>query len=189
MDLCGTVILQNTTRDFVAYLNLSTPQKLLRWFALGRMCGTMQRFGVRDLSRTLLVRCLSGFTREDLYFAAEQYVQYRLSTSANMNILSIIKQEKVNNSQVYLATASLDPIATAVKHALCLDGAVSSILKYNENQVCCGGLQFDCTGRKWSVLTEYVPKLNEAFVVVYTDNTEDVDLKEAADEFYFVVAG
>ena len=70
---------------------------------------------------------------------------------------------------MYLATATLDPIADAVVKELGLTDMVCSRLEYNRDGICTGRLALDLSGRKWHSLSQLIPS-HDRELVVYTDN-------------------
>jgi phosphoserine phosphatase len=187
VDLCGTLILENTTREFVRNLQLSLSATLLRAFALSRVAAILSTFAGRDLVRPLLVRCLRGHSKPGLEAAARGYVHRALAEKNNHRVLLAIHEAKLERRQVYLATASLAAIAIAVVQELQLDGYVASDLTYQADDICTGQLAIDSTGHKWNLLLSRFPGLRDAHMTVMTDNPEDDDLMRHASVAYRIV--
>jgi len=85
-----------------------------------------------------------------------------------------------------LATASLDPVASAVVYELGLTGMVCSWLSYDSRDRCQGRLRSDALGRKWQLLSRAVGPQYLVPMEVYTDNIEDVDLILHAERVFFL---
>jgi phosphoserine phosphatase len=189
VDLCGTLILENTTREFVRRLRLSPGATLLRAFALSRVAAILSNLSGRDLVRPLLIRCLRGHSKPDVEAAARDYVHRALAEKNNHRVLLEIHEAKLEHRQVYLATASLAAIAVAVVQELQLDGYVASDLAYRADDICTGQLALDSTSNKWNLLLSRFPVLRDAHMTVVTDNPEDDDLMRHASVAYRVVGG
>jgi phosphoserine phosphatase len=189
IDLCGTLILENTTREFLRSLRLSLRGTLLRGFALSRVAAILGNLADYDLSRPLLIRCLRGLSKSCIEAAARDYVHRALAERNNHHLLVEIQRAKLEHRQVYLATASLAPIAISVVHELQLDGYVASDLAYQMDDICTGQLALDSTGNKWDLLLSRFPEFRDADMTVITDNTEDEDLMQHASIAYRVIGG
>jgi phosphoserine phosphatase len=189
VDLCGTLILENTTREFVRSLRLSLSATLLRWFALSRIAAISGNLAGCDLSRPLLIRCFRGHSKPDIEAAARDYVHRALAERSNHQLLLEIQKAKLEHCQVYLATASLAAIAIAVVHELQLDGYIASELAYQAHDICTGQLALDATGNKWNLLRSRFPEFRDAHITVFTDNPEDDDLMRHASAAYRVIEG
>ena len=163
VDLCGTIIVENTTNAF-----------LDRWLLKQGWRHTLRRLlgGKRPVS----VLALRGIPKAHLYEQAELYVENRLSTLFNPAPLDAIRQAQRRGTPVYLATASLDPIAAAVAKQLRLNGVVCSRLGYDRRGRCTGLFASDVTGRKLQHLRRIIPENLLRNATVYTDNREDLDL-------------
>ena len=90
VDLCGTLILENTTREFVRSLRLSLRATLLRAFALSRLAAILSNLAGRDLVRPLLIRCLRGHSKSGVESAARAYVHRALAEKPNHRVLSTL---------------------------------------------------------------------------------------------------
>lgn len=187
VDLCGTLILENTTREFVRSLRLSLNATLLRAFALSRVAAKLSECAGRDLVRPLLIRCLRGQSKSNIEAAARDYVHRALAQKNNDRVLLKIHEAKLEHRQVYLATASLAAIASAVVQELQLDGYVASDLAYQPDDTCTGQLALDSTGTKWNLLLSRFPFLRDVRMTVVTDNPEDADLMQHASVAYRII--
>jgi hypothetical protein len=51
---------------------------------------------------------------------------------------------------------------------------------------CTGRLSMDVTGIKWRTLCDQFPEIESAEITVYTDNSEDADLMDAATSLHYL---
>jgi|SRR6185437_1556906 len=185
VDLCGTLICEDTTREFLRRLPLGGWRYLMRAAGFSSWASVLGRIMRRDLSRGLLVFALRGLSRGFLQAHAETYAQDRLTFARNSIVEKAIVEARSGHIPIYLATATLDPVADAVVQQLGLEGCVCSLLEYDSRQLCTGRFAVDITGRKWSRLCELFP-LGICSATVYTDNLDDIDLIQRADKVFFL---
>lgn len=173
IDLCGTLIAENTTNGFVdTWLDLSKWRRRLRALSRGK--------------RPVSVLALRGFTRKGLESEAESYVRDRLANCANPVVLDAIRAAQNQGSRVYLATASLDCIAIAVQSQLRLDGLVTARLGYDRSSRCTGFFAADTTGHKLQHLHTLLTEEELRRATLFTDNREDLDLlRNTANPYFF----
>lgn len=173
VDLCGTLIAENTTNGFIdRWLELSTWRRRVR-SALG---------GKRIVS----VAALRGLTRRYLEEEAAKYVRDRLANHSNPLVLEAVRSAQSRGSAVYLATASLDCIANAVREQLRLDGVVTARLGYDRRDRCTGFFAVDTTGRKLRHLGRILSEDALRQATVYTDNREDLELLRTVAHPHFL---
>jgi len=185
IDLCGTLILENTTRGFTAWLSSRGRNRLFANIGLSRFSSGFGNVLNVDVARRLQILAMKGLHKSFLYTEAHSYVVDRLAKSANSEVLRAIEQTKQDGYPIYLATASLDPIAYAVTHLLRLDGVVCSRLHYRTDGVCTGRLAEDLLGDKWARLSLLLPRHPQDFIL-WTDNAEDSDLMAEASRIHFL---
>lgn len=188
VDLCGTLIREDTTRGFIRSLGLTGWRSILVRAAnlpsLRRACNLLRY----DLARKLLVAALRGFPKDFLESAATEYAAAALEELGRPRVLEAIRAALAAGQPVYLATATLDPVAAAVTSRLGLTGMVSSELAYDSAGRCTGRLALDRTGCKWAGLQRMNPSLGAGKMTFYTDNSEDLDLMSRASEVHFIGA-
>jgi phosphoserine phosphatase len=186
VDLCGTLILENTTHGLFGALPFS-PQIALRtrlWKSrLGHLVNSIVG---KDVAREELMRSLRGWPREALEGYAKTYVHDVLERKTSPLVRRGLADAREEGALIYLATSSLEPIAAAIVEAFSLDGYVASTLEFDPGGRCTGKLASDITGIKWSKLRERFPAIQDAEITVYTDNPEDTDLKDIACHFHFM---
>lgn len=186
VDLCGTLVRENTTHGFLHSLPLVPWRKVVVQAALSRVGGAIcSRIGV-DARGAILVPALRGLSRDFLYDCGEKYVREVLNRRGNRAVLDSVIAARDVGTKVILATASLDPIAAAFANALHLDGVVSTQLAYGENGRCLGHIARDTTGTKLKYVRDLVGDIDRRQFEVYTDNPEDTDLMQAAHKVYFI---
>jgi phosphoserine phosphatase len=185
VDLCGTLISENTTRGFIRWISAKGERRFCAKLGLSRGVSWIDSRAGSDIGRRLQVFSTKGLSRELLYVEGAKYVRERLRTHANPRVLAAIHEAQAQGACVYLATASLDPIAYAVRVELGLTDVVCSHLLYNHDGICAGKLVVDTLGRKWSFLSPLVAA-DDGELVVYTDNPEDEDLMAKAARVYFL---
>jgi phosphoserine phosphatase len=186
VDLCGTLVKENTTRGFVEWLPVRGWRRAVAKLGLSHVVSRLSARIGWDISRKLLIFSLRGLTRDYLYAEAGRYVHMSLTRLSNAEVVSAVLKAKRNGNVVYLTTASLDPIAWAVVSQLQLDGLISSCLKYDRAGKCVGILEVDVTGNKWLHAWSTIPRDKMNGFTVYTDNPEDTDLIRHSTATYFV---
>ena len=185
IDICGTLVKENTTHAFIKFISLSWQERAVYSLAMSHLMGLITDCLHIDLRRRMLVRILKGMSQEYLYKAAEEYAKKSLLNQGNEFILSEISKHK--NSTICLASASLDPIVSAFAKLIKADCFVASQLAYDSNGLCKGYISDDATGRKWELITRNCKiNVNHHFVKTYTDNSEDIDLIENSNIVYFL---
>lgn len=185
VDLCGTLLRENTTLGFVSHACPRGARSLLCRLAGVRPVARLSTVTGYDLSRRLLLLALRGRTRSDLHQAAAGYTAKALARLVNCKVLVEIKRAQSQSCKVLLATASIEPVACEVSRALDLDGFVSSSLAYRGG-VCTGRLEEDLLGNKWQALVRDHGLRETDEVSLYTDNDDDLDLFARVKKVYFV---
>lgn len=174
VDLCHTLIAENTTKAFLDdWLIRDGWRQRLRKSILGR-------------KRPTFLLALRGLSKQFLYEQADDYVRDRLSRIANPEPLDAVSHAQKRGLPVYLASASLDPIAAAVARQLSLNGVVSSRLKYDTRDLCAGFMALNVTGKKLAHLRLILTDSQLRDSAVYTDNIEDTDILRAAKYPHFL---
>lgn len=163
VDLCGTLIAENTTNGFLdRWLKLSPSRRRVRSLFGGR--------------RIVSVTALRGLDRQFLEQEAAEYVRDRLAHHSNPLVLEAIRSAQSSGAAIYLATASLDCIANAVREQLRLNDVVTARLGYDRRERCTGFFALDTTGRKLQHLRQLLSEKAIRQATAYSDNSEDLDL-------------
>lgn len=186
VDLCGTLILENTTHGFLK--SLSFPCHTAWWIRLlqGRTGRIFNRIAGRDAAREWQVGALRGWSRTVLANKARTYACAAIDGKLSITLWSDLMKARGEGARIYLVTSSLQPIAEAVVDALSLDGYIASTLEFDSASRCTGRILTDVTGRKWQMICQLLPDVLSTEITVYTDNPEDTDLKQAATVFYYL---
>ena len=185
-DLCGTIVLENTTRGFVCFIY---KKYSLKWFlaqiACGKVFARVNGMMGKDYSRKVLAKLLGNMHREKLECYAKKYAEMALRKSGNFVVLSELGNERNKGACLILVTASVDPVAKAFGEALGFSYVFSSLLDYKE-KVCAGSLKKDILGCKAEVVKPILRQHGFSEIVVYTDNYDDDDLIDISTQSYFV---
>lgn len=186
VDLCGTLVRENTTHGFVRRLPLPMLTRLRVSAVLSHLGGSLYRRSGIDVRSRVLIPALRGLHSEVLRDCAVAYARDCLTQHNNPIVLRAVQQARASGAKIILATASLDPIAAAFCDILQLDGFVSARLAFDSRNVCLGFLAQDTTGQKLKYVCEqFGTNIRDRFDV-FTDNSEDVDLMTAAQQAYFI---
>lgn len=184
-DICGTLVHENTTRGFLGWLSRRGVRSRVIAAALSRPVSWLSaRTGV-DISRRWLIGSLRGMDRERLMSEAEAYVDHAIGSLGRTRLLGELSRHLAAGGRLILASATLDPIATAFANRLGAHGVVSSRLSYGDDGRCRGSLQEDLTGRKWPAIQPLIRSMNASHVTLHTDNGEDLDVMQHADRVFF----
>lgn len=185
-DLCGTLILENTTHGYLSSLSLPPYSAACNRLLRSRLGHIVNRLTGRDIAREQLIRSLRGWSREELAEFAQSYVRAATSEKISIPVRDALLQARKSGSKVYLATASLQPIAEAVVREFALDGCIATTLEFDRSGRSTGRILNDVTAKKWQTLCEQFPEIQSAEVTVYTDNPEDTDLRQVATVFHYL---
>ncbi len=185
-DLCGTLILENTTHGYLASLPFFPYYVARNRLLRSRLGQIANRLAGRDVAREQLIRSLRGWSNEELAEFAQSYVQAAITEKVSIPVRDALLEARRSGSKVYLATSSLQPIAEAVAHGFTLDGYIATTLEFDRFGCCTGRILNDVTANKWQTLSERFPEMQSAEITVYTDNPEDTDLKQVATVFHYL---
>jgi phosphoserine phosphatase len=186
VDLCGTLILENTTHGYLRSIPFPLHIALYNRLLQGRLGRIANRVAGRDVSREMLIGALRGWPYKRLAEHAQAYVRSAVKLKVSASVQQELMKARQEGARIYLATCSLEPIAEAVVGAFALDGYVASKLEFDSAYHCTGRISTDVTGIKWRTLCEQFPEIQSAEITVYTDNPEDVDLRGAATFFHYL---
>jgi len=182
VDLCGTLVYDNTTHSFLQ--QLPDGAGLVRSMLLSRIGHALAARLPALNHRRRLAATLAGCPRQRLSAAATAYARHALATRARPEVL---RQVKEAGRQVVLASASLDVVVSAFAAELQIPVCVSTELEYDTLGVCTGRILRDSTGCKLARLTEALGRSPGRFDLI-TDNPEDTDLMQAAVRVQFIEA-
>jgi phosphoserine phosphatase len=186
VDLCGTLILENTTHGYLRSIPFPLHIALYNRLLQGRLGMIANRVAGRDVSREMQIGALRGWPYKRLAEYAQSYVRSAVKQKVSASVHQELMKARQEGARIYLATCSLEPIAEAVAGAFSLDGYVASKLEFDSAYHCTGRISTDVTGIKWRTLCEQFPEIQSAEITVYTDNPEDIDLRGAATFFHYL---
>lgn len=187
VDLCGTIVRDNTTHAFVRAAGLAGWRGACARALASRAGLSLGHLLPQGVHRALLCACLRGASRERLRASAARYCAAALDARARRSVLAEIEAARRAGTPVVLASASLDVVVEAFAARLGAAGFVASELAWDADGICLGGIARDATGRKLARLRERYGLLPSRLRVV-TDNPEDADLLGAASDARFVRA-
>ena len=183
VDLCGTVVHENTTHGFLRFLE-ARENEWQRRLLLCRPALALGHWIPAFHHRDRLIACLRGLPRMELERQARRYAQASLERNGRDELIARLRQV---GQDVVLASASLDVIVSAFAESLGVTQWVATDLEYDADGICLGMIRRDATGRKRQ-LVEHLLNRTLADHVVITDNPEDVDLMPGARQIEFLYA-
>lgn len=184
VDLCGTIVKQNTTHGFLRSEWFPGWRKRLAALILSRAGGVFLSRLLAGQQRALLILLLRGLDQEELRQWAEKYAEKILREHPREDVLDAIRERKRAAQPIYVASASLDFIVEAFAKVLGADGYVATELVYRRGR-CAGFVERDSTGVKLALLVADLGVEPKGFDVI-TDNPEDTDLMNSAVETWFI---
>lgn len=188
VDICGTLISDNTTRGYVASLPLSPGRRVLRGVAMSRLAAALDSMFPESLVRASLVLTLRGLSLAWLERQAESYGDVVLRDLAVPAIVCLVQEFRSRGLPVYLASATLSLVAARISGALGCSGFVASRLAVSSGR-CAGWLEFDATGRKVEALRRAFPEIRLDEACVVTDNIEDRELLGLSRAGFYLSSG
>ena len=165
-DICGTLYKSNTTFEFFRFLKPNYHSIL---FSLPfRVISKILRYFKIDILRYLVIKSLSGYSKDFLYEKALEFYDYFLVNDKQSEIIDLLEIQK-NQGYVILASASIDPVVHAIAKRLGIASYLSSQLEYCDNMAT-GYLSNDLLGKKITALE------TQEIDLLVTDNKSDIDL-------------
>lgn len=183
-DICGTLVYENTTRGFLAWLAKRGHRSFEIELALSKPVSWVSTKTGFDIGRRWLVWALRGTDQMWLRTEARSYASDALARRSRRSVVDVVRRHVVAGRSVVLASATLEPVAEAFQQALGASASVGSALAYDDCGRCQGTLQRDTTGRKWELLQPLLPS-SSFQLSVYTDNHDDLDVMVHADRVIF----
>lgn len=195
VDVCGTLVLDDTTLGLLNHHFSKTPSRPWRswlfklttsrtspaWFAFV----VAERLSGRHLLKHFLVRLLAGDRVSALENSAREYAEILLSEKRVPAVWELL-DPVLDMKQVVLASASLEPVVSALANLI---GAryVASTLDHHEG-ILTGKYKADLTGQKsQALLNKFGEEIRGGRVCVFTDNFTDRSLVEGAACSYVVL--
>lgn len=134
--------------------------------------------------RIVALRFLRGRSKTELYAAGDRFYEEFLKPITNQEVISIINEWRGEGLNLLIASATIDPVAQAVSKALNIPNWQSSMLEYDERDICTGRLAEDMLARKKQMLER--KNHGGKFRSVITDNYSDADIIGQSDEAVLV---
>lgn len=184
VDLCGTIVMVNTTHGFLISEVMPFWRRLLAHGMLSRVGAVVIRKIFRRDQRAILIWLLRGLNRDRLKIMARKYATVTLNCMTRQDVVDAIAKRRASGAKVYLASASLDIVVEAFANHLQADGFIATELEFRGG-VCSGRIVVDSTGRKLQQLVSKLGMTPAGFDVI-TDNPEDTDLMTAATATWFI---
>lgn len=193
LDVCGTLFRQDTT---LGLLRHHFERRRLRGRALALASVTerkspvliafkvLEKLSGRHLVKHAAIRLLAGQPLAELQQSAETYADELLDANSLAPVWQVL-DERPANTQLILASSSLEPVVSALARRL---GAeyVSSELEVRDG-VLTGRLSKDLTGQKLAALRERFGSRVDSPARCITDNLTDRPLLERCAERFVVL--
>lgn len=184
VDLCFTIVKENTTYKFIKYVIQNegmTIQQILYALYMSKFFSVWQSIvKPTKYSRSkLLLKLLTGIKRDVIEDHAHRYAKDALSYNSRKNVISKIKDAQKCEVHVTILSASIDPVVKAFANILSTDYICSTL--DCKNRLVTGTLKFDMTGQKSGYVT------TASHTTMITDNLEDIEMQNTIDEFYIVL--
>lgn len=186
-DVCNTLFYANTTFDFILFIlkkenknsRIGTIKRFSKkwspWFIADNISNRL--FGY-DLAKSFASSNLKGYTREELVNYAVIYFEEELNQKKIEPVFERIQE--IGDVELFLASASIDPVVEVIAQKLNANGYISSKLQYNDRGQCTGKIEYEMKGRKLLHLKDKLSTLSNISVI--TDNHSDRDLMNAASQ-------
>lgn len=176
-DICGTLYRVNTTFEYVKFFHKKN-KNFLRYIyvsfvtsKLGKFLALIFNFSIRKS----VIKTLSGFDIKVINLTAEEFYDEVLESEKNQSIFRFFE----NTDNKLLLSASIDPVVNVIAKRLnCV--AKSTLLKYNQNDICLGEILEDLKGNKLSKIE------GDRIIKVFTDNFDDIDIINKSEKAYLI---
>lgn len=196
VDVCGTLVRDDTTIGLIAHHLSKNPNKRIRRvvFALtaARLSpfrmgfALLERISGRHLLKHFVVRLLAGDTTDALSLSASSYAALLLSDRRVKSVWSKLNAHQRLNGRVILASASLGFIVKYLADAIDADFVASELEAVNG--VLTGRYLIDLTGCKESgIEAKYGNCLADREFSMISDNVTDRPFMEKAGVAYVVL--
>lgn len=181
-DICDTLYNSNTTFDFCKWRKNKKYWEFLLWFSstiLGKLINKISiTFFKKEFSRNLHLKSLSNINKDELYKEAILFTEIFLNKKKINYTHNILEKLKNKNKDIYLISASIDPVVEAISKHLNVK-FISSELLYIDN-ICQGSLKKDLLGNKHNLNF-----INLSLVV--TDNISDYQLCRMSEQSLIII--
>ncbi|HIF9062230.1 TPA: HAD family hydrolase [Photobacterium damselae] len=147
-DLCGTLVKENTTVEFVKkYRMTAYERKFYNSFLFKIFNKILKKILLIDFYRIILIRKLKGLERSTLYSMANDFVDDCLG---NEDVHKVLKECRDNKWDIYIVSASLDFIVEAFALKYGIKNCFYTKLSYIDG-VCQGKIEEDLLDRKENI--------------------------------------
>jgi phosphoserine phosphatase len=181
VDLCGTIVRENTTHEFLRRVPLAGRAALERNFLLSRWGFLAARVFPSFAHRRRSIACLAGRSRVELNELADDYARDALARCGRADVLARVAARP---QATWLASASIDVIVAAFARSLGVAGFIACELDYPDG-ICSGRILADSESRKLEKLNTKLGQSLHGFDLI-TDNPEDQDLMRVARHVDFI---
>lgn len=194
-DVCGTLYRSNTTYDFLAYyFNKKNKRKyivLKFWYSTpGKVISKfLSFFNLENMIRKRIIGLIAGERENEVRAEAKNFVDEvlcQLKIKFCHDFLNETIEKKSN--KVYLASASIEPVISAIAMKLGVTNYFSTSLEV-KNGCFTGNILEDVQGTKHIQVGNLKLNSNYKNLTVFTDNKEDLNLVLQADEAFLMIYG
>jgi len=196
VDVCGTLVRDDTTMGLIAHHLSKDPSKPIRRvvFALttARLSpfrmgfALLERISGRHLLKHFAVRLLAGDTEESLSLSASSYAAQLLADRRVLAVWDMLNAHQRLSGRVILASASLGFIVKCLADAIGADFVASELESING--VLTGRYMIDLTGCKETAIdAKYGNCLADGEFSMISDNVTDRRLMERAGAAFVVL--
>ncbi|AKJ42873.1 HAD family hydrolase [Pragia fontium] len=178
-DICDTLYAQNTTFEFIHFLETKGVIKhssLFRFYPTKFILIVLYKFFRWDLYRELMILRLKGIPIEMLRSCAEDYYNEVLAEKKIDRTHELLEKFQAStNCEVVLCSASIDVVVSEIAKKLNITNFFSTSLSYS-NGVCEGKIERDILGKKSTLFSDKL-------YWVVTDNKSDLDLIKFSENY------
>jgi phosphoserine phosphatase len=196
VDVCGTLVRDDTTMGLVAHHLSVTPTKSIhrlifalitaRFSPLRMGFVLLERITQKHLLKHIVMRLLAGDSEDSLKLSAMSYANYLLANRKVLPVWDILNAHMNSNGRVILASASLEPIVECLANSIGADFVASKLEA--DNGILTGRYIIDLTGRKEAEIEDkYSGSLVDGKFRMISDNITDKCLMERAAESFVVL--
>ena len=195
MDVCGTLVRDDTTLGLLRHHLALAPNRRIRYALFRAMTARhspvrlgfaiLERLAGRHMLKHIAVKLLAGDSAEEVARSAAQYAAFLLKERRVSSVWSLI-ESAMHTGRVVLASASLEPIVACLAAEL---GArhVASQLEQQDG-VLTGRYAEDLTGQKERAMRDkYGASILASRICAISDNLSDRALLEQASLAYVVL--
>ena len=196
VDVCGTLVRDDTTMGLIAHHLSKDPNKPIRRVVFALTASRLSPFRIgfvllerisgRHLLKHFVVRMLAGDTEEALSLSASSYAALLLADRRVMSVWDRLNAHQRLNGRVILASASLGFIVKNLADAIGADFVASELEAVKG--VLTGRYLIDLTGCKEAgIEAKYGNCLSDGGFSMISDNVTDRRLMEKAGSSFVVL--